>query len=214
MGCTSSQDHPVIEAAGSGDLPRLSQLLKEDPSLHEQLSLGKKSQPLGIAAAAGQLQVVEYLLSTVTPNDPTSLDMTFANIDGFTAIHLAAQGGHLPCLKLLIDTQIKMGQGSARPYKCTTNARHGKWTALHLAASAGHHDTTMYLLTRGCDPDAKTKTNDPMTAEALARKNGHSSLADAIAAKAAEEGEVVEMVYGSIANSDGTDAYGREYSRK
>lgn len=62
---------------------------------------------------------------------------------GWTALHSAAEGGHLPAAELLIGKGLRV---DARDQDGDT--------PLHMAAQEGHTDVVRLLLERGTDPDA------------------------------------------------------------
>ena len=65
--------------------------------------------------------------------------------DQFTLLHRAADHGHAPVAKMLLDkgADLKADSGSG-------------WTPLHLAVRAGHLDVVRLLVERGADMNAGT----------------------------------------------------------
>ena len=68
--------------------------------------------------------------------------------DGWTALHSAAQNGHLEVTQYLISQGAEVNQGD-----------NDGVTALHSAAQNGHLDTTQYLISQG----AEVNQGDNMT---------------------------------------------------
>ena len=83
---------------------------------------------------------------------------------GHTAVHLAALGGHLSVLKILVKN------------KAQVNTRGGQLngTALHVAAAEGHQPVVEWLLDNGADPRAKT--NEGATALEVACEMGYEGI--------------------------------------
>lgn len=91
-----------------------------------------------------------------------------------TADHWAAGGGHLACLKLLIDLRDKYGTrdvGTARRVR----RRDGK-TSLHYAARNGRLECIDFLLDRGAEIDEPS--GDGTTPLHLAVFGGHSAAVE------------------------------------
>lgn len=120
----------------------------------ERPQLGKK---LLIAAEKGRLLELSNLLGI-----DASL-ISFADSDGYTALHRASYGGHKDCIKYL----LKYG---ANIEAKTTDG----WTPLHCAARWNNIEVAEYLLERGADINAKSSGgNTPLH---LAASNGRYSL--------------------------------------
>ena len=67
--------------------------------------------------------------------------MNAADEDSWTALHLAAQGGHAEVVQLLL------GAGSAVDAQTSAGA-----TVLHIAAQEGYIEVVQLLLDAGADP--------------------------------------------------------------
>lgn len=89
---------------------------------------------------------------------------------GRTALHVAAEFGHLAATRLLLEHGMAVEARDAR----------GE-TALHLAARHGHADVARLLLAVGADREAGDGLGQ--RADTIARANGHASLADLLAAR-------------------------------
>ena len=111
---------------------RLPYELASDNAVRE--ALGGPRQALLQAATAGDAGAVERELA-----DGANADG--ADVDGRTSLHLAAEGGHLPCVRVLVET----GNAVVDPY----NAK-GE-TPLFNAVAEGHTEVVRYLLEHGAD---------------------------------------------------------------
>ena len=86
-----------------------------------------------------------------------------------TALHVAASGGHMECLKLLLtegaDMETKAGRG---------------WTVLHIAALRGHAKVVECLIEKGADLEAEDEWG--RTPLMCAKENGHDPCAELLQA--------------------------------
>ncbi|CAL52747.1 Ankyrin repeat [Ostreococcus tauri] len=100
--------------------------------------------------------------------DPTSTSAVDRH--GSNALLWAAGGGHVECVKFLIESC------GMDPEKAVQNGRrsYAGRSALHWAARNGHIDVVKYLLSRGVDVDSKT--SDGSTAFAWACWQGHINV--------------------------------------
>ncbi|RRT52233.1 hypothetical protein B296_00050593 [Ensete ventricosum] len=80
----SASGRRLMTAARDGDLEEARMLLEMRPGLAKYSTFGGLSSPLHVAASGGHSEVLraEYL-------------------SGWTALHFAAQGGRIPCIRLL-----------------------------------------------------------------------------------------------------------------
>jgi ankyrin repeat protein len=94
-------------------------------------------------------------------------DPNFAQGDGLTALHLAAEAGQLEVTKVLLAARANVH----------AKTRIGAYTPLHLAAGAGHVDVVTALLEAGADARAAT-TSSGVTPLHLAAKalNGDAAV--------------------------------------
>jgi ankyrin repeat protein len=76
--------------------------------------------------------------------DKEGADLEAKDNSGRTTLHSAAEGGHLECIKYLID---KGADIEAKDY--------GGGTPLHSAAEGGHLECLKYLIGKGADLEAK-----------------------------------------------------------
>ena len=89
------------------------------------------------------------------------------DIDGRTALHLAAQNGHKVVVGVLLEKEAAVN---------ATNDR--GWTALHLAAQRGHEAVVGVLLQNGAEVNATN--DDGWTALHWAAQNGHEAVVGAL----------------------------------
>lgn len=95
--------------------------------------------PLMCAARCGYSRIVRVLLNkgaTMSPVDN----------HGFSALHMAAQEGHLAVTKMLVKAAADLDA------KITTAGR----TPLHLAAQEGHSEVVGVLIEAGTNPNNRT----------------------------------------------------------
>ena len=86
-----------------------------------------------VAAEAGHLQVLEFLLSA-------GANVSHVTADGMPALYIASQNGHLEVVKLLLVNGADIHQATA----------HGL-NSLHIATSNGHNDVADYLMKKGAE---------------------------------------------------------------
>ena len=91
----------------------------------------------------------------------------YANVDGFTLLHVAARSGHLVVVNYLIN-------------EIGCNAQYATWdgyTSLHFACVNGHLDVVNYLISDcNCNPECLT-TSRKLTPLYYACMNGHLEVA-------------------------------------
>jgi len=105
------------------------------------------------AAGRGDVRRVRDLLGSGQPADASSLG-------GRTALHAAAEGGHVTVASMLLEAEAEVNVGDL----------HGK-SPLHLAAAAGHLPMVMLLIEAGADVDAvDVSGNSPLHDAVWARR--------------------------------------------
>jgi ankyrin repeat protein len=153
----------VFEAAAVGDLERLRALLDADPSQADAYA-PDGFFPLALAAFFGQAAAIALLLER-----GADVGATARNPMRVQALHSAVAGRNAEGARLLVEA-------GADP----NVHQHGGWTPLQGAAAHGDRPIVDLLLAHGADRAATNEAGDD--AATLARKHGHASLADALAA--------------------------------
>jgi ankyrin repeat protein len=152
----------VFEAAAFDDVPRLTQLLRDDPSLARSWS-GDGFTPLHLSAFFGGTDGARLLVDA-----GAELNVVSRNDFSVYPIHSAA-AGRVPVALLLVQ----------RGADVNVRQRHG-WTPLHSAAHNGSEALVDALLAAGAD--AAATNDDGVTAADLARKAGHDAIVERLAA--------------------------------
>jgi ankyrin repeat protein len=104
-------------------------------------AVGKGGAELLEAARAGDATAVRTLLRS-------GADPNAARGDGLTALHLAAESGHLEVVRALVDAKANV----------EAKSRIGGYTPLHLAATGAYAEVVRALLDAGANPAAATTT--------------------------------------------------------
>jgi uncharacterized protein len=125
-------------------------------------------EPLLEAAKAGDVGAVRTLLAGGA--DPNGM-----RGDGITALHLAAEAGHLEIAKLLVAGGAAVG----------AKTRIGAYTPLHLAAESGHAPLVEALLDAGADPKATTSGSGVTALHLAAKAPGGEGAVRALIARGA-----------------------------
>lgn len=198
-GCATS----IFQAAESGDVDRVRDLVEEQPSLVDAMD-ARTLTALHYAAAEGHADVVRALLERGADANNTALG-------GVTPLFVAAAGGHAEVVALLLDS-------GARPDGRTP------WNPLRVAASEGHPRVVEALLSGGASPEGHNVP--PLMAAAAAGSIESMELLVAAGAKvnrvtlddfssaltvAAAQGQVaaVEWLVSHGADLHHDDAHGR-----
>ncbi|KAL0425436.1 UNVERIFIED_CONTAM: hypothetical protein Sradi_1078400 [Sesamum radiatum] len=145
----------MLNAACSGDVNMLQQLLQENPFiLSDYLLLNSHENPLTIATKANQLVFVREVLR-LRPELAVEL-----NQDGFRPLDVAAAYGHVEIAAEIL---------AAGPEICRLAGRDGR-TAIHYAATNGRVEIIDQLMS-ACSDSAKDVTTFGETALHLAVKS-------------------------------------------
>ena len=147
----------IFEAAAVGNIDRVAEILKDDPTQVNAVAVDG-FQPLGLAAFFGHLNVVELLLlKGAEVNSPSRNDMKVM------PLHSAVAHQHLEIARALLE------QGA------DPNARQADdFTPLHEAAQNGQLDMVKLLLQYGADANAKSAGN--VTPFGMAQQGGHREV--------------------------------------
>lgn len=202
LGCSASGER-LVSAARDGDLVEARMLLEFNPSLAKYSTFRGLNSPLHFAAAKGHNEIVTLLLENGADVNlrnycgQTALMqacryghwevvqtlLIFRSVvtrvdylSGRTALHFAAVGGHVRCIRLLVADFIPSapyevigGAGSESSSDSSLDRKHdhaltkfinkpadGGITALHMAALNGYFDCVQLLLDLGANVSAVT----------------------------------------------------------
>ncbi|MCE1248630.1 MAG: ankyrin repeat domain-containing protein [Firmicutes bacterium] len=150
----------VHDAAKSGDLAKVKEILSKNPELISTQNEDGKT-PLHLAAGWGRIEVMKYLISL-------KVDINIRNKDGGTPLHVAASQGQPEAARLLLKSGADVN--AVRTV--------GKATPLHIAALKGHKDVAVILIENGADVNAKMANGATPLRVALAR--GNNDIAELI----------------------------------
>jgi len=148
----------LAEAAASGRLPRVKELVEAEPAA------ARGSSPDGfpvmaLAAAFGHLEVVRYLL-----DKGAEVNAVASNGSGYTALTGAVAGGHLEIARFLAEHGAHVNYRYARGY-----------SPLLTAAANGHLEIVKMLVANRADLEARS--DDGKTALDFARERKHEAVA-------------------------------------
>ena len=129
----------VFRAATNGDVASLARLAETEGAVAIRLEAEPEElTALHLAAGAGQLEAVNYLLSAAVGADPRA-----ARVNNFTPLHAAAMHGHAAVCEILLLAGAEVNvQTSPQGY-----------APLHSAAFAGHMDAIKILLAHAANPE-------------------------------------------------------------
>ncbi|XP_011003549.1 PREDICTED: alpha-latrotoxin-Lt1a-like [Populus euphratica] len=146
-------DTRLFEAAQTGNIDYLQQLLAENPFILNNTQLSAEN-PLNIAAAMGHVDFVKEIIR---------LKPVFArevNQEGFSPMHIAADNGQVEIVKEIMEVDIKL---------CRLEGRQ-KMTPFHHAAIRGRAEVIGLMLS-GCPDCIEDETERRETALHLAVRN-------------------------------------------
>ncbi|MFP3948572.1 MAG: ankyrin repeat domain-containing protein [Longimicrobiales bacterium] len=151
----------IFEAAASGRVDRVRDLVQEDASLVRRTSSDGFS-PLGLAAFFGHPEVVEVLLEAGAEPDVAS-----ENTMRVTPLHSAAAHGESEVAHRICEMLLARG---ADP----NPAQAGGWRPLHQAASHGNLPLVKLLVGHGAD--VAPRSDDGRTPLSMAREAGNGAV--------------------------------------
>uniref|UniRef100_A0A0E0HKA7 RING-type E3 ubiquitin transferase n=1 Tax=Oryza nivara TaxID=4536 RepID=A0A0E0HKA7_ORYNI len=171
LGCVGLGER-LAAAAKDGDAAEAQRLLAANPGLARCTTFGNLNSPLHVAAAKGHHEIAALLLENgadvnarnIYGQTPlmqacrfghwevvqTLLVWRVENLSGRTALHMAAAGGHVKCVRLLVADAAGDRDGYVN------KAANGGVTALHLAALHGHVECVHLLIDERASLAAQT----------------------------------------------------------
>ncbi|XP_062233714.1 probable E3 ubiquitin-protein ligase XBOS36 isoform X1 [Phragmites australis] len=176
LGCAGLGER-VAAAARDGDAAEVRRLLEANPGLARCAAFGSLNSPLHLAAAKGHHEIAQLLLENGADVNARNIygqtalmqacrfghcevvqtllvfRCNVSKVDSLssrTALHLAAAGGHVKCVRLLLAAAA--GDGD----RFVNRAASGGVTALHLAALHGHVDCVHLLIDEHADLAAQS----------------------------------------------------------
>ena len=135
---------PILKAAASGDVSKITELLAKDPKLANAKDPNDDKTPLHYAAAEGQLDAVKLLIEK-------GADVNAKAKNGFTPLHLASYrvSSLFPYRRI---AEVLIAKGAAVNAKDLTGA-----TPLHAASRVNSKDVADLLISKRADVNAKAK---------------------------------------------------------
>jgi len=155
-------DRLLFTASLNGDLPRVSLLIAKGGDVN-WAHPDTKCTPLHVASGMGHLSVVNALIAARAVVDRV-------NVNGFTALMIAAEYGH----EAVVIALHRVAGASVHH----VNSR-GR-TALHQAAQNGHLGVVRYLLRAAANPNVVSTDGNGGTPLILASQNGHLAVVQAL----------------------------------
>ena len=152
------------QAVADGNLTDCDDLIADGRDINRRN--GKTGRtPLHLAAKLGRGQIVLLLLEA-------GADDELCDSLGCSALHHAAANCHVDVIEALIDVGADVS--------ITAGEQCHKWQPVMFAASKGHTDAVGALLSVDSNI-AMAKDSEGMTAEQIARNNGHNDCANVLA---------------------------------
>lgn len=127
--------------------------------MHRRRTSTKLSQSMLGAVQQGNSAQLSSLLAKINTPKRRKKVLGLSDTTGQLPIHVAASGGQIDCLKILLKEDETL-----------LNARDGsQWTPLLCGAANGHLEICSFLLQASCDPSAQNKSGTSALHQ-LARK--------------------------------------------
>ncbi|KAJ4839961.1 hypothetical protein Tsubulata_047351, partial [Turnera subulata] len=151
-----TMDMGLFEAAQTGNVDFLQQLLRENPISFCNFALLSAENPLNIACTMGHVDFVKEFIR-LKPEFSKEV-----NQEGISPMHIAAANGHVEIVRelMIVDSRLCLLDGRA------------KKTPLHYAAIKGRVEVIKEMLL-GCPDCIEMVTVQRETALHLAVRNGH-----------------------------------------
>ncbi len=130
-------EYAISDAAWLGDLQKVEELLRGNPSLANAVDSGLRESVLGTAVRAGETEIAELLLAHGADPNGTSRF-------GLPSLHLAAALGNRAVVRMLLESGVDVNK----------QGKSGE-SALHWAAAKGHNDIVQLLLQAGANVNTK-----------------------------------------------------------
>ena len=170
---STAQDRALFEAAKSGDITSIDELLNAGANIN--CVLRGDGSPLIAAARKGRVAAVQVLLDRgADPNMPVPGDGS--------PLIMAAREGHANVVALLLDRGASVDQIAPQDEN-----------ALIQASGRGHLQIVQFLVKRGADVNARAwaeisgRSGEWRTPLSMARKGGHAAVIDFLLAAGARE---------------------------
>ncbi|XGA08445.1 MAG: ankyrin repeat domain-containing protein [Wolbachia endosymbiont of Xenopsylla cheopis] len=151
-------DRELLTAAGSGDLDKVKDLVRQGASLEAKNKNDLYYTPLHYASLKGHLKVVEYFIENGS-------DSKAKDLFGGTPVHVASLNGRLEVVKYFIENRADLETKDSSDR-----------TLLHYASLNGHLDVVKFLAKNGADLEAKD--NDGRTPLHYASLNDYIRVVD------------------------------------
>lgn len=186
-----TKDISLIEPTYSNDTARTKTLIAEGADPNGQLAYGASAlsglyrvTPLGLACQRGNIEVINLLLAANAKTDMLCSmpdeEETFFRILSLTPLGIACAKGNAEVVKVLLASKVDVNAICVGVPGLGLPEGNGAWTPLHIAAHFGHLEVTKLLVDNGADVFAveKDKPLHKATPSKLARKSGHTEVAD------------------------------------
>ncbi|MGH9703281.1 MAG: ankyrin repeat domain-containing protein [Candidatus Acidiferrales bacterium] len=156
----------IFEAAATGNLGRVTQLVSQDASLAQAFS-SQGFPALALAAFCAHLDIVKFLI-----RKGAHVNAVARNATGYTALTASVTSGQVEITAALLAAGAQ------------ANYRYGQGhSPLHSAAASGNLRLVTLLLDHGGDPAATM--DDGQTPISLAESKGHKEVAALLKQRAA-----------------------------
>lgn len=178
---------PVFWAARCGRLDTLKKLWKDDSLVRVELDHEfhqlQGATLLHVAAEAGQVEVMRWLIERGAPISAAGATATDHWLSGMTPLHMAAAAGQIEAAKVLFDAGMNI-EGTTQKSSLSGGPTHSAYTPLLVAVAEGKKEMVEFLLDRGADIEAAATAQ--ATALSIAASQGHRKLCELLLARGAK----------------------------